>query len=113
MPFIKVMTNEAVAEDKQESVKSALGQAITAIPGKTEAWLMVGIEPEYRLWFKGDSSPAAMVEVSVFGSAPASAYNELTAKICGIMESELGIPQARVYVKYTEVENWGWNGSNF
>lgn len=113
MPFIKVMTNETISEAKLESVKAALGQAITAIPGKSEAWLMVGIEPEYRLWFKGDSSPAAMVEVSIFGSASASAYNELTARICAVMESELGIPQSRVYVKYTEIENWGWNGSNF
>lgn len=45
MPFINVKTNTAVPADKEKAIKSALGQAITAIPGKSEAWLMVGIEP--------------------------------------------------------------------
>ena len=113
MPFINVKTNVPVAQDKKESIKSALGKAITAIPGKSEGWLMVGIEPEYDLWFKGSDAPAAMVEVSVFGSASASAYNALTAKVTDILGGDLGISPDRVYVKYFETSNWGWNGSNF
>ena len=113
MPFINVKTNVPVAQDKKESIKSALGKAITAIPGKSEGWLMVGIEPEYDLWFKGSDAPAAMVEVSVFGSASASAYNALTAKVTDILGGDLGISPDRVYVKYYETSNWGWNGSNF
>ena len=54
MPFINVKTNVSVTEDKAESIKSLFGQAITAIPGKSEAWLMVEIESERRLWFKGN-----------------------------------------------------------
>ncbi len=113
MPFINVMTNTAVSDEKKIAVKSALGKAITAIPGKSESWLMVGINPEYTLYFKGDDAPAAMVEVSVLGSADSSAYNKLTAQICNILSSELGIDSARIYVRYTETDNWGWNGGNF
>lgn len=113
MPFINVKTNTAVAQDKKQSIKSALGTAISAIPGKTENWLMVGIEPEYDLWFKGSDAPAAMVEVSVFGSASPSNYSNLTAKITDILNSDLGISPDRIYVRYSETSNWGWNGSNF
>ena len=113
MPFINVKTNTAVSQDKKQSIKSALGTAISAIPGKTENWLMVGIEPEYDLWFKGTDAPAAMVEVSVFGSASASNYNALTGKITDILNTDLGISPDRIYVKYFETPNWGWNGSNF
>ena len=113
MPFINVKTNVSLTEDKAELIKTQLGQAITAIPGKSEGWLMVGIEPEYDLWFKGSDAPAAMVEVSVFGSASASAYNALTAKVTDILGGDLGISPDRVYVKYFETSNWGWNGSNF
>lgn len=66
MPFINVKTNAAVPSDKETAIKTALGQAISAIPGKSESWLMVGIEPEYILYFKGDNAPAAMVEVSIY-----------------------------------------------
>ncbi len=113
MPFINVMTNTAVSEEKKIAVKTALGKAITAIPGKSESWLMVGINPEYTLYFKGDDAPAAMVEVSVFGGADPSAYDKLTAHICDILSGELGIDSARIYVRYTETGNWGWNGGNF
>ncbi len=113
MPFINVKTNAKVSPDKMEVIKSQLGQAITAIPGKSESWLMVGIEPEYNLWFKGDSAPAAMIEVSIFGSASDNAYTTLTSHITGIMTAQLGISSDRVYVKYSEIEQWGWNGSNF
>lgn len=113
MPFIDVKTNVNVSAEAATSVKSALGEAITAIPGKSEAWLMVGIEPDYMLYFNGESSPAAMVQVSIFGGASSSAYNTMTANICDILNRELSIPLNRIYVKYIETENWGWNGVNF
>ena len=34
MPFINVKTNTAVSKEKEIALKTALGQAITAIPGK-------------------------------------------------------------------------------
>jgi len=113
MPFINVKTNAAASPENMEIIKSQLGQAITAIPGKSESWLMVGIEPECNLWFKGNPAPAAMVEVSIFGSASDNAYTTLTSHITGILTDQLGISSDRIYVKYSEIDNWGWNGSNF
>ena len=113
MPFINVKTNAAVTADKETAIKTALGQAITAIPGKSESWLMVGIEPEYKLYFQGTDAPAAMVEVSLYGKASNNALNVLTSHITGVMLDVLGIPTNRVYVSYMCTEDWGWNGSNF
>lgn len=113
MPFINVKTNSSVSKEKESNIKTALGEAITTIPGKSESWLMVGIEPEHILYFKGNDSPAAMVEVSVFGKDDPAAFNALTEKICSILNNELSIEQSRIYVKYSSTENWGWNGSNF
>ena len=113
MPFINVKTNVSTTHEAEINIKSALGQAITAIPGKSEGWLMVGIEPDYRLWFKGTNEPAAMVQVSLYGGASHNAKTPLTSHITGILTDELGISSDRVYVMYTETESWGWNGSNF
>lgn len=113
MPFINVKTNVSVPDDKAEVIKSQLGQAITAVPGKSEGWLMVGIEPEYKLWFKGDDAPAAMVGVSLYGNASDNALSTLTSHITGILTDSLGISSDRIYVSYMATDNWGWNGSNF
>ena len=113
MPVINVKANVNIAKEKAESIKSALGTAITAIPGKSEGWLMVGIEGDYTLYFKGTDEPAALVEVQIYGNPSGGAMSTLTGKITDILNDNLGIPADRVYVSYMCTENWGWNGSNF
>ena len=88
MPFIDVKTNVSVSEEKKDSIKSAMGKAITAIPGKSESWLMVGINDDYDLWFKGDKAPAAMVDVAIFGTASDNAFTTLTSHITGILTDQ-------------------------
>ena len=55
MPFIDVKTTAYVSDEKCDTIKSELGKAIALIPGKSESWLMVGIEPETKIWFRGDA----------------------------------------------------------
>lgn len=113
MPFINVKTNADVSEEKAESIKSNLGLSITAIPGKSESWLMVEIEDNRKLYFRGTDEPAAMVEVSLYGNASSNSLSVLTSNITGILTDVLGIPSDRVYVSYMSTDNWGWNGTNF
>lgn len=47
MPFIEVKTTEDLSAVAAE-LKSALGDAITAIPGKSESWLMVNLVGEQK-----------------------------------------------------------------
>ena len=112
MPFINVKTNTAVSKEKMDAIKTQLGKAITALPGKSEAWLMVGFEPECALYFKGSDAPAAMVQVQTYGTG-AQGTDVLTGKICTILEAELNVPKDRTYVSYFGTSNWGWNGGNF
>lgn len=109
MPFIEVKTNQNV----DKAIKLELGNAITAIPGKSEAWLMVSLEGNKDMYFKGSNEPCAMFDVSIFGSASDSAYDDLTKRLCAISEKYLGVSPDRTYVKYTEISHWGYNNFNF
>ena len=113
MPFINIKTNQSVSKTQQEAIKSGLGNAISTLPGKSEQWLMVVIEPEYILYHQGTDAPAAMVEVQLYGGASGSAYSKLTGQISEILNSELSIPKNRIYVSYFSTSDWGWNGGNF
>lgn len=114
MPFINAKVTVKMSEEKKESVKKKLGEAISLIPGKSERWLMVGFEDSYDLYFQGNkNAEAAFIEVKIFGGASSDVYNKMTGVLCGIFEEELGISAERIYVKYEEVTEWGWNGSNF
>lgn len=113
MPFIGTRTTVAVSPEKREAIKKKFGTAIELLPGKSESWLMVSFEDNCSMYFKGsDKKPLAFVEVKIFGSAAKASYNKLTGEITGILGTELGIQPDCIYVKYEEVPNWGWNGSN-
>ncbi len=114
MPYIGTKTTAAISPEKEKILKAKFGKAIECIPGKNESWLMLSFEDNARIWFKGDdSAPSAWVEVKIFGAADKEYYDKMTAAICKILNDELGVPSDRVYVKYEEVYNWGWNGGNF
>ncbi|CUU50841.1 MULTISPECIES: phenylpyruvate tautomerase MIF-related protein [Clostridium] len=114
MPFIGSKVSVKISKEKEEIIKKKLGEAIKLIPGKSETFLMVGFEDDYSLYFGGEKlEKGAFIEVKIFGKSSKDAYDALTAEICNIYEKELNIPQDKVYVKYEEVENWGWNGKNF
>ncbi len=113
MPFIDSKITVALTPEKKEKIKSALGKAVTTLH-KTETYLMVGIEDNYDLWLAGNRlDKGAYVSVSLYGSASASDYDKMTAKICEIYEMELGIPVNAIYVTYHPIPDWGWNGGNF
>ena len=113
MPYIDTLTNVKVSEESAERIKSRFGKAIEAFPGKSEAWLMVGIKDDYKMYFRGSDEDCAFVNVSVFGSLNSDSCEEMTALVCDILSEELAISPDRIYVKYDSSTDWGWNGGNF
>lgn len=113
MPYIHTKTNVSISVEKEVVLKTEFGKAISLIPGKSERWLMLNFTDSEHIWFAGDNSPAAMLEVEIFGKASDLAYDSLTQKLTEIISAELAISPSRVYVKYEEIEHWGWNSSNF
>ena len=107
MPVIHTHVSVSTTPEQREALKAAYGKAITAVPGKSEG--------NMPIYFGGsDDQPAAYVEVNVFGrSVPGSAWEKLTESIMAALNSTLGIPEDRTYIRYTATTDWGWNGGNF
>lgn len=114
MPCIETKVSISISPEQEAAIKTELGKAIRLIPGKSENWLMLTFEQNVSIYFQGDKeSPAAFVAVSVYGKTEKPSFDRLTGEICRILQDNLGIASDRIYVKYEEVEHWGWNGSNF
>lgn len=114
MPCIQIKTSIEISKAKEEAVKKRFGEIISLIPGKSEKWLMLLFEDQQRMWFQGENQePIAFVKVQIFGGASRQIFETFTAAVCGLLQEELGIDPHQVYVKYEQVEHWGWNSSNF
>ena len=114
MPYIKTSTTVKVNKEKEEALVKAYGEAITLIPGKSEEWLMLNLDDECKMAFRGSAEDdICMIEVDIFGATGDEAYDKLTERLCKVAKDILGVDGDRVYVKYRECDRWGYNGFNF
>lgn len=115
MPCIQIKTNVQVSNETAQTVKSQLGRIITHLPEKTEDWLMVTLEDQCRMWFRGESAkPLAIVEVKVFGNKiDREGSEQMTQEVCALFQKELGVDPKDLYVRYLASPDWGWNNGNF
>jgi len=114
MPYIRVRCNRPLTAETVKELQKELGKSITLFPGKTERWLMTDCEGDCALSLAGNADqPLAMIAVELLGSASPETYDAVTANLTELMERVVGIPGAGVYVKYENLEYWGWNGTNF
>ena len=114
MPFINVKTNTKLSDEQKSEIENRLSSAISILPGKSYHYLMIAVEDDIAMMFRGETAfSMAMVEVKLFGSSSPSAYQKLTAEICGILYDVARIDGKNCYVKFSEVEHWGYDGTMF
>ncbi len=112
MPFIDCKMNVDITKQQETELKDEFGKAIELIPGKSENWLMVNIQPKCALYFRGSNDkPTAMISVTIYGKANPNAYDALTSRFHTILSNVAGIEE--MYVSYSETGNFGYNRSNF
>lgn len=113
MPFIDVRVSVKLEEEKEERIKSKLGEAISLMH-KKEAHTMIGFISDYKMYFAGKKmEKCAFVGVNVLYKPSSKDCKKMTGAICEILQEELKISPDSVYVKYHGVDDWGWNGTNF
>lgn len=114
MPYIEVKTNAEFSKEKEVFLKAKIADILaSSFPGKTENWLMLNFFYNCNMYFSGSDDPCIIFEIALFNKQPTQYYDKMTPAICELIEKECGIPGNRIYVKYTEIERWGWQGSNF
>ena len=114
MPDITGQTNSSFEKEKEVRLKSELAKILAeCVPGKTENWLMINFEYGCSMYFAGSDAPCMLVSIEIFGTQADHSFEMMTEKTCDLFSSVCGIPANRIYVKYDEVDRWGWDGKNF
>ena len=82
MPCIKTTVSKEINESTRNNLIRKFGEAIALFPGKSETWLMLTFNDNVPMSLGGDSEEdCAFLEVSLFGSASAQAYDRMTAAL--------------------------------
>lgn len=114
MPFIISRVNIPLSYEQETALKAGLGQAISCVPDKSEASLMLGFEHSYHLYLSGDNSqPMAYITVAVFSNRSHHGYEQLNEAICQLFHRVLDIDPRRIFINYQDIPAWSMAGWTF
>ena len=114
MPYFSIETNQAIDPASNRQILKKTSAFIADLLGKPESYVMVSIQPETPLVFGGSDEPAAFVRLKSIG-LPIDRCQELSEKICRLVEQEIGVPKDRVFIDFKDVARnmFAWNGKTF
>ena len=114
MPFLIARVNVPVSKEQEITIKEELGRAIELVPGKSEEYLLFGIEDNFHLYLRGiDSEPVAYIEASIWGNEGHFGYDRFTAEVTRIFHDALGIKPDHIYIRYSDIPDWRAGGMNY
>lgn len=114
MPFITARISIPIDKEQELEIKTRLGKAIEAVPGKSEEYLLCSIEDKCHLYLRGNGDiPVAYIEVAIWGNERHLGYDMFTAETTKIFSEILDISPDNIYLRYSDIPDWGVGGMNF
>jgi phenylpyruvate tautomerase len=115
MPLIKLETTETVAAETKRNLCAKLSRLVAETIGKPEQYVQALVVDGVAMLHGGEPGPAAFVDVRSIGGLSTKVCDGLAAKICALLDRDLGVPGARVYLNFTDVSaaKWGHDGGTF
>ncbi len=114
MPLLRIQTNRTIGTEERSALLKQASVRLAGILGKPERYVMVSLEINPDMLFAGKDAPLAYLELKSIG-LPGKRTAEISADLCDLLESALGIPGERVYIEFADAERhlWGWNSGTF
>ncbi len=114
MPYLKIQTNQNIAENNSKAFIQAASRIVAEELGKPESYVMINLEPPRPMLFAGDDAPTAYLELKSIG-LPDNKTKPLSAALCEMVQTHFGIDPARIYIEFANAPRhmWGWNNSTF
>lgn len=114
MPVLTLQTNVDIPAEQQQTLLPKLSSTLSEMLGKSEAYVMISIQAGSSMIFAGNSDPLAYLELKSLG-LPEQQTADFSATLCGLLERELAIDPARIYIEFSTTARhmWGWNNKTF
>lgn len=114
MPLLRLECNKEYDNETCEDFVKRASQKTSEILGKPESYVMCIMEKGKTMSFAGTTAPLAYVEFKSIG-LPENKTAELSAELCQLIESQLGIPTDRIYIEFANAQRhmWGWDNRTF
>ena len=113
MPFISFTTNHKLTLRQENDIAKKTGELITILPGKKEENLMLHLEDNQIMYFRGEDIPCMMIAIKLYRSIDFEAKKKFTEELIKMIKDTTNIDPKDIYVSFDEYQNWGKQGTLF
>lgn len=106
MPYVHMSIAKKLTDEQQEAVKTSIGQLIEILPGKSEKVLMIRMDDDQRMYFRGVPENCAYVNVCLFLMSPDEKKGEFARAFVASLSELAGIDTANIFLSFSEFGNW-------
>ena len=111
MPFISFTTNHKLTLRQENEITKRTGELISILPGKKEENLMLHLEDNQIMYFRGEDIPCMMIAVKLYNKVDLNAKKEFTEKLVVMIKETTNIDVDDIYVSFDEYPNGGKQGT--
>ena len=106
MPYLHIAIGRPVSPLARKALYERCAQLIETIPGKNQQNLMVRIEQDCGLYFRGGRAPCAFVDLRLYTPAPAEAKRAFAAALTRELCERFELEPDFVYMNMLELDHW-------
>ena len=112
MPVLSITTNSDFQDPAE--ILARISAAVAGMLGKPESYVMLLLQRQPYMLFAGSDAPLAYAELKSI-TLPVERTAELSARLCELISTELGIPPERIYIEFSDLQRhlFGWNARTF
>ena len=97
----------------ENDIAKKTGELITILPGKKEENLMLHLEDNQIMYFRGEDIPCMMIAIKLYRSIDFEAKKKFTEELIKMIKDTTNIDPKDIYVSFDEYQNWGKQGTLF
>ena len=111
MPLINLQVSGSLSDAAKDAVAGKLGKLISLMPGRSEKYLMVGIQDGFTHYLAGQKlDRAAFMDLRLLGRESEEGQEAFVVQAQAALAKLLDIPVENIYTNILEMPHWGARG---
>ncbi|NLN45378.1 MAG: hypothetical protein GX153_02265 [Clostridiaceae bacterium] len=106
MPFVHLQLSRPLEPAVKKELASAVGGLISILPNKSERGLMLRIEDDCGMFFRGAEADCVYVDVRLYLASPFDKKGEFARALLETIQRITGTEPGSVYMSFAEYGNW-------
>lgn len=111
MPYVHMNIAKKLSDEQKEAIKSSVGQLIEILPGKAEKVLMIRLDDDLQMYFRGAPENCAYVNVCLYLMSPDEKKGEFGRAFVASLSELAGIDVTNIFLSFSEFGNWVSGGT--